>query len=58
MAQDPAKQRRLATEAARAAGVLGHRLATVVHTVVGLDRILARALGDVGHLGAIRQATT
>jgi len=54
VAQDAAEQKSILADAARATGVLGHGLATVVDAVVRLDGELARTLGDVGHLGAVR----
>jgi len=55
VAQDAAEQQSVAADAARATGVLGHGLAAIVNAVVRLDGELARTLGDVGHLGAVRR---
>ena len=56
-AQDATQQGRVPADALPALAVLGHGLSTVVHGVVRLDREFLGALGDVRHLGTVRQAT-
>jgi len=55
VAQDPPNQISVAADTARFASILDGGLASIVHLVVRLERVLVCTLGDVGHLGAVRE---